>query len=56
MMGSLLAGYKITVYPSLHTSKTLDKIDGRHVLFPSFGGKGVVFFHFIPSKIEVGWG
>ena len=56
MMGSLLAGYKITVYPSLHTSKTLDKVDGRHVAFSLIWGKEGCFFHFIPSKIEVGWG
>ena len=34
VMGSLPAGYKITVCPSLHTSKTLDKIDGKMLLFP----------------------
>lgn len=56
VMGRLLAGYKITVCPSLHTSKTLDKIDGRNVAFSLIWGKKGCFFHFIPSKIEGGVG
>ena len=55
-MGSLLAGYKITVCLSLHTSKTLDKIDGRNVAFSLILGKRGLFFHFIPSNIEGGVG
>ena len=56
VMGSLPAGYKITVCPSLHTSKTLDKIDGKNVAFSLIWEKRGLFFHFIPSKIEGGVG
>ena len=57
VMGRLPGGYKITVRPSLHTSKTLDKIDGRNVAFSLISGKrGLFFFYFIPSKIEGGVG
>jgi len=51
-MGRLPTGYKITVCPSLHTSKALDKIDGRNVAFSLIWGKR----GFIPSRIEGGVG
>ena len=57
VMGRLPGGYKITVRPSLHTSKTLDKIDGRNVAFSLISGKrGLFFFILFLLRLKVGWG